>query len=336
MVIWAKTLLTAGVGLLFLLFVFLFFALGWYRKQVYISNYEESEYADDGPYRDPDSIIDGLAVYSLGSGEPVLLLPYPHGHTTEPMVQGPLSEILVYLGRKVITFDVPGAYRSLRPPVGDMEEMVRAATEALDRLSINSPVDVLGHSMGGLAALAFAVERPERTKSLSLIASLSGFPAAAKWGFPRSAYRIYQRDFWRVVLWGMRLNGGRGSLALHKKLQNLMSEASHYDKSYFTPLEIDGEDSRQGVPIRTIWAKNMYRRLSFADRLGEVRVPTLIVVGRHDPQAPLACSEELATGIADSNLVVFEQSGHSPFSEEKRRFTRVLEQFYFKMDQSIY
>jgi proline iminopeptidase len=276
---------------------------------------------------EPASVDDGLAVYRVGRGEPLLLFPYPHGHTTEPMAQGRIAGTLTGLGRTVVTFDVPGAYRSTREPVGDMDEMIRSADETLDRLGIQGPVDVVGHSMGGLAALAYAIERPERTRRLVLITSMSGFPAAARHGFPGSAYRPSEPDFWRILLWGIRLNRGRGNLALHKKLQNLMERASYHDKALFTPVAIDADDYDKGVPIRTIWSKNMYTRLSYADRLAEVRAPTLILAGRHDPEAPLACSEELRRGIAGARLVVFEHSGHSPFLEEPARFAQAVDVF---------
>jgi proline iminopeptidase len=126
----------------------------------------------------------------------------------------------------------------------------------------------------------------------------------------------------------MRLNGGRGDLALHKRLQNLMAEATYHDKSFFAPVVIDPDDYQKGVPIRTIWTKNMYLRLSYADRLGQVRAPTLVLAGRHDPETPLPCSEELLEGIAEARLVVFEYSGHSPFVEEAQLFARVVADFF--------
>jgi pimeloyl-ACP methyl ester carboxylesterase len=327
-----RTLTLLGLAVVGLLLA-LFFGLGLHRRPQYIQNFEGDEYGREDRFVEPVSVVDGLAVYTVGGGEPVLLFPYPHGHTTEPMAQSPVAESLAGMGRTVVTFDVPGAYRSTRDPVGDADEMIRSADETLDRLGIQETVDVVGHSMGGLAALAYAIERPERTGRLVLVTSLSGFPAATRCGFPGSAFRIYELDYWRIILWGIRLNAGRGDLALHKKLQNLMERASYHDKAFFTPVEVDADDFQKGVPIRTIWSKNMYTRLSYADRLGEVRASTLILAGRYDPEASLECSEELMEGIPHARLVVFEQSGHFPFVEEAALFAQTVDTFLNEEDE---
>jgi proline iminopeptidase len=178
--------------------------------------------------------------------------------------------------------------------------------------------------MGGLAALGFTIERPDRVNQLVLVTSLSGFPAAARWGLPGSTFRFWDLNFWRIILWGMKLNAGRGSLELHKQLQNLMGVTSFHKVDLFTPVDIEPDDAQKGVPIRTIWSKNMYSRLSYADRLDEVQVPALILAGRHDPEAPLECSRELFNGIPEARLFVFEESGHSPFIEEPALFQHIL------------
>lgn len=305
-----------------------FFALGMHKKPRSIQNFEEGEYGHQNPFIEPSVLKDGLAIYSIGNGEPVLLFPYPHAHTTTPMAQGQLAEMLVKLGRTVITFDVPGAYRSTRVPVGDVEEMIRSAEESLDILGITGPMDVVGHSMSGLNALAFAIKRPEHTKRLVLIGSMSGFPAVLKWGMPWSKWQLYEPDAWRLMFWGLQVKNGRGNLATHKKLQNLMTKASFYDTGYFTPLEIDSDDYDKGIPIREIiWGKNMERRVTYADRLGLVKAPTLILVGRHDPEAPVACSKELYQGIPQAELVIYEKSGHFPFIEEPVGFSNTLADF---------
>jgi pimeloyl-ACP methyl ester carboxylesterase len=79
--------------------------------------------------------------------------------------------------------------------------------------------------------------------------------------------------------------------------------------------------------VRDSWPVRA-RRIDYGPSLGKVRSPALICVGRHDPQAPPACSQELAAGIPDSRLVVFENSGHYPFIEERERFLKTLAQFY--------
>jgi proline iminopeptidase len=77
-----------------------------------------------------------------------------------------------------------------------------------------------------------------------------------------------------------------------------------------------------------MWSKNMWRGLSYAERLGEVQAPTLVCVGRYDPEAPLPCPEELIKGIAGAHLVVFDRSGHLPFIEEAPHFANTLATFF--------
>jgi pimeloyl-ACP methyl ester carboxylesterase len=106
----------------------------------------------------PSLVHDGLAIYAFGSGEPVLLMPYPHAATVAGgRTLTRLAEGLKGLERQVLTFDPPGAGRSTRPMRLEMSEMLRCAEEALTVRGLGGgPVDVMGHSQGGFAALAFA------------------------------------------------------------------------------------------------------------------------------------------------------------------------------------
>ena len=276
----------------------------------------------------PEIVVDSLAIYRVGEGDPVLLMPYPHAHTREPMAQSPLAQIIVSLGYSVVSFDVPGAYRSTRSPVGDMVEMLNTALEALDALGIDGPVDVVGHSMGSLVALAFAIEHPERVSRLVLVGSMSGFPDALRYGMPRSTWKISDPAYWRFISLGLKVKSGFGTLADHKALCNIMSLESLYDPGFFVLLKIEVEDKTRGIPIREIlWGKQMFKWVDYAGRLTKVQAPTLILVGKHDPVTPLPCSERLHQGITGSQLVVFESSGHSPFVEEPENFYDVLKDF---------
>lgn len=323
-----KTLLLVIIGML-VVGIFLSTGQGFPAKLPNLMNFESGEYANTSGFMQPESVIDGLAVYSVGSGEPILLFPYPHAHTIEPMAQGPIADALVAMGKRVITFDVPGAYHSTREPVGDISEMIASAEEALDYLEIKGPVDVVGHSMSGLAALGFVIERPERAKSLVMIGSMSGFPAVLKNGMPGSAWKIWEKEYWQFIWLGLRVKSGFANLAAHKELYNVMSRESFHNQDLFAPLPIHPDDRDQGIPIREIvWGKNMTGELNYADQLASVQVPTFIIVGRYDPQAPLPCSEELHEQIPNSEMVIFEHSGHNPYLEEPAYFSETIENFF--------
>jgi L-proline amide hydrolase len=59
------------------------------------------------------------------------------------------------------------------------------------------------------------------------------------------------------------------------------------------------------------------------DRLGEIRVPTLLVSGRYDEATP-ALQETLRDGIRGSEWVLFEESAHLPHIEEPERYRDVV------------
>jgi pimeloyl-ACP methyl ester carboxylesterase len=272
------------------------------------------------------AVQDGLAVSRIGRGEPLLVMPYPHASTVRPMDEDRLTECLAAVGRQVITFDPPGAYRSQRPMTGDLAEMLACAAEALRVAGAATPVDVVGHSMGSLCALALAIERPQLVRRLVLIGPCSGFAAVRRWSIPHNWSPWRHRQWWRAMWLGTRLMTRTGSLAAHKRLDHLVEQASFVDQRHVSALAIEPGDWRRPPPKRSAWLRHV-RRVEYADRLHEVAVPTLLVAGRHDPQTPLPCATELAAGIHGAELAVFEHSGHAPFIEEPERFTDTVGRF---------
>jgi proline iminopeptidase len=61
--------------------------------------------------------------------------------------------------------------------------------------------------------------------------------------------------------------------------------------------------------------------------LPNITAPTLITVGRTDWITPVSCSEQIASLIPGSRMVVFEKSGHSPQIEEAEAWTKVVRDF---------
>ena len=277
----------------------------------------------------PLATHDGLACYAAGEGEPLFLMPYPHGFGRAPIVQEPLAAGLRELNQQIVSFDPPGMFNTTRTAHVGMPEMLDCAEETLDTLGIAGPLTLVGHSMGGFCAIAYALAHPERLKRLIIIGSLASASAIQRAkGLPWGNW-LTGRDRFRYIYWGFRLSWGLGgNLALHKRMLQLLSDASYADKSLAPRVRIDEGDRHRPAPVRDVWPRTIFaQRLDYRTRLGEICVPALIGVGRHDPQAPVGCSEELAQGIPSARLVIFEHSGHYPFTEERDLFRQTLAEF---------
>ena len=275
----------------------------------------------------PLLVHEGLAVYTFGEGAPLLFMPYPHGVGVvgDPNFMA-LIRGLIKLGRRVITFDPPCSGRSTRPARLDMQEMLACAEEALTACGIMAPVDVFGHSQGGVAALAFAIEQPQRVRSLILANTASGGPCYFR--APGAIWNRSHPDYWRMGLPGLLyLLTRRHAPAM--LMLNVIFRASWFDRSRFVPARITLHDWFRPASPRLAW-NLMARRLHYGTRLEEVRAPTLVLAGHHDPQMPPACAEELVRGIPNARLVIFEKSGHYPFLEEPDLFWAAVEEFMSK------
>jgi proline iminopeptidase len=68
------------------------------------------------------------------------------------------------------------------------------------------------------------------------------------------------------------------------------------------------------------------------DRLGEIRIPTLVLAGRYDEATPTLAGT-LQHGISGSELVIFENSAHFPHIEETERYLQVLDRFLRRVEE---
>jgi len=274
-----------------------------------------SKLTDTSPI--PYATAGGLAVYCFGTGAPVLLMPGPHRfqrpgeRAADALISG-----LTALGRRVITFDPPGSGQSTRAAQLGMAEMHHCANEALEVSGVSHPVDALGHSMGGLALLAYAIQLPVRVKSLVLVGTGSGGPSYMK--APGALWNRSHPAFWRTAMLGS-LTIMWPRLAPERLMLNFIERHSFYDSGQAEPKKVSLRDWLRPRQGRTDWHL-VARQLDYTDRLREIVVPTLVLCGRHDPQYPPACSEELRAGIPKALIVWFERSGHYPFIEEPEAF----------------
>jgi hypothetical protein len=101
------------------------------------------------------------------------------------------------------------------------------------------------------------------------------------------------------------------------------------DHTFFRPL-LDRLASRVRMLARTIYSAGAWRRSmeilagwSSVDRLGELRVPALVIAGRHDVLSSPQQAYRIGHRLGGAEVVVFEHSGHTVMYDEPERFFSV-------------
>lgn len=273
---------------------------------------------------EPFTIHNGLSIYRFGQGAPIFFMPGPH-RLERPGLRAADAIIagLVALGRQVITFDPPASGHSTRPAHLSMEEMLACTDETLDVCAVSAPVDALGHSMSGLCLLAYAIAQPRRVSRLVLVGAGSG--GQAYMNAPGALWNRSHPRFWPMAFLGV-LHFAWPRLAPQTMLLNLIEQESFCDKNLVHRTVVSAADWLKPRQSRTDWSQ-VAARLDYSGRLKEIASPSLILVGRHDPQYPPSASEELHREIPHSRLYYFAHSGHYPFIEEPDTFWKAVDDF---------
>jgi non-heme chloroperoxidase len=239
------------------------------------------------------------------AGTPMLLL---HGVTDswrsfEPVLPHLPASI------RAVAMTQRGHGDSGRPATGyrtrDYADDIAAFVEALGL----GPVVVVGHSMGATNAQRFAVDHPELTRALVLVAS-----------FPTYRDNATVTDLWESTV--ARLTDPVDPRFVREFQEGTVARP-------VAPAFLDmvvGESLK--VPAR-VWRASFEGFLEddLAGELGRIRAPTLVIWGDRDVLCPRRSQDMLLSEIAGSRLVVYEGAGHAVHWEEPQRFAADLTAF---------
>jgi len=219
----------------------------------------------------------------------------------------PLGDVL-----HLVYYDHRGHGRSGRPPSETItfEQLCDDADALREHLGFEQ-VAVLGYSFGGCIALEFALRYPERLSHLILLDTSPG------------------GDYWEEIEANARRKGATEEQleALEASLDT-EADMGHWWKVieplYFHSYDADLAERVLGKTVISVEAAEagdaIIEDWDFTSRLGEISVSTLILVGRDDFVCPPSQAKIMHEGIPNSQLVVFEKSGHFAHVEEPEAF----------------
>lgn len=219
--------------------------------------------------------------------------------------------------RPVIMFDQRGTSRSgaaASPPrLSQWAEDVEAV-----RVAVGAPrIHLLGHSFGGIVAMSYAERFSDRIASIIFNNSTASSIAATK-----SLLREIFPD--RIDEWQQT----RASLPPRFKAREI---------AVFTSLEfVDLErldvflaaiaEFTYNIEVNNALRTDM-ASLDFAEVLGALTIPALVLHGRYDPVIAPLTAWELHQQIPGSELVILPATGHLPFAEVPDAFVATVGRF---------
>lgn len=230
-----------------------------------------------------------------GSGPPVVLIPglSLDSRVWEPVVQrleGSLSCIAPD-NRGAGLSEVPRGPYNMTQLAGDLYGLLMI-------LGVDTAF-VVGHSMGGYAALQLALDSPELVRGLVLVSTsptgrqdLLGMSEEAKRALARTRGPIEE-----IARDNVHASVGERFLESHPDLVEA-----------FVAQRVARPPRGRGVQAQRAAADAFDAR----DRLWEVQCPCTVIHGTGDRLIPIERGRELAAGIEDARLVELDEIGHLP------------------------
>jgi pimeloyl-ACP methyl ester carboxylesterase len=243
-----------------------------------------------------------------GEGFPVLLL---HGLAEDNAIW---EAQISCLGKdyRVIVPDLPGSGQSaLLPGEASIDEMAGAVKALCDKAGVGQCI-LVGHSMGGYIALAFAEKYPDRLRALGLFHSTAYADSEEKKGARRKMI-----DF-------IRKNGSPAFL--RQSIPNLLADSTREERPEIMNGLIDRYSGFRAESL-VYYHEAMIGRPDRVGVLQHFAGPVLFIIGLEDKAVPMEHSLQQCHIPVLSQVHILENSGHMGMLEDSARSNRILQTF---------
>lgn len=229
-----------------------------------------------------------------------------HSHFSDHRMWQPQIEALSRHYR-VVAYDLRG-HGATDAPEGacGLSDLAGDARALMDGLGIER-AHFAGLSLGGMIAMAFALDAPERLCSLLLCDTAAEMPRS---------------------VWDERIETARRE-GLGPLVEPTMTR---WFTSGFRERSPEAVAQMRDIAANTslagyVGCAEAIRTMRLADRLREIRLPTRVIVGADDPATPVSSAKLIAERIAGADLVVIDDAAHLANLEQPEAFSRAMVEF---------
>jgi pimeloyl-ACP methyl ester carboxylesterase len=252
----------------------------------------------------------GVKVFydTFGSGTPIVFL---HPWTTNGYIW--YFQIFPFARtNQVVAIDHRGHGRSDKPRSGyGIPTHASDVTAVLDALKIDRAV-LVGNSIGGMIAMQFALDHPQRVKGLFILSSGTGLGA----GMPKEVSESFKKDF-EGTFSGL-LQG-----TVSAKTKRERPEIFELMKAHF---QVEGNFPRHVFDASFNDPAGVFN-WNIMNRLSSIKAPTVVYAGAEDQATPVEANKMLADNIPGAKLHVINDVGHFLQLEKPLEFNAALQEF---------
>jgi proline iminopeptidase len=258
---------------------------------------------------------------------------------------GPSSKYLTRLNEtladdmQLVLYDQLGSGESDWPDDPDIWQIPRFIDEVETvRTTLGlGTVTLYGQSWGGMLSLAYTLDHPQNVNALVLS---NTYASGKAYLLDVSDHRVSLGADTHALMLRHEYADDTGAPEYQDAVLELNSRYLRRSNPYEPERsrrefkQIEAEYMSLNGPAYDLWGPHEFKGTGpqafydCTDRLGEIRVPALVLCGFYDELTPARCSRPLADGIADTEFVIFGNSSHMTILEkEAENYLAVIRDF---------
>jgi len=221
------------------------------------------------------------------------------------------SAVIPLLSKKyrVIALDLPGYGYSDKPSIDYTPEFFsNFIFDFLDSVGIKK-THMIGNSLGGQLVVECAITQNKMIEKIVLVSPAGTMKSSTPTLDAYSMAALYPSHDTVKTAYEMMSNSKKVTTEAIDEFIKIMTRSNAKMAFMSTLLAL------KNAP-------------SIKDRLSDIKVPTLLIWGRHDTMIPVKYANDFVSSIKNCQLEIMENCGHTPHIEEPIKFSQIVLNFF--------